>query len=85
MDTVIIDNSLNISGGQKQRLGIARAIYAKCPILILDEITSSLDTINQEKNYERNFFIKEEGKTIIQTTHNPEHYKYFDKVIDLKD
>lgn len=85
MDTVIIDNSLNISGGQKQRLGIARAIYAKCPILILDEITSSLDTINQEKIMKEISLLKKEGKTIIQTTHNPEHYKYFDKVIDLKD
>ena len=62
MDTVIIDNSLNISGGQKKRLGISRAIYAKCPILILDEITSSLDTINQEKIMKEISLLKKEEK-----------------------
>lgn len=83
LEKVIFDNSLNISGGQKQRLGIARALYSNCSVLILDEITSSLDEKNQEKIISEIMQLKKEGKTIIQTTHNPNHLKYFDKVINL--
>ena len=83
LDTIILDNSFNISGGQKQRIGIARAIYAKSPILLLDEITSALDTVNQEKIMKEISFFKKQGITVIQTTHNQNHYKYFDKIIDL--
>ncbi len=83
LGNTILDNSFNISGGQKQRLGIARALYSECPILILDEITSSLDETNQEKIMSEIEILKKDGKTIIQTTHNSKHLKYFDKVIDL--
>ena len=83
LENTILDNSFNISGGQKQRLGIARALYSECPILILDEITSSLDETNQEKIMSEIEILKKDGKTIIQTTHNSKHLKYFDKVIDL--
>ena len=84
IDTIIADNGLNISGGQRQRIGIARALYLGFPIIILDEFTSSLDGDNQEKIMKDISSLKRFGKTIIQSTHNPEHYKYFDKVIDLK-
>lgn len=49
IDTVIGDNGNQFSGGQRQRLAIARAIYKNSPILILDEATSALDSESERK------------------------------------
>jgi subfamily B ATP-binding cassette protein MsbA len=49
MDTVIGDNGNQFSGGQRQRLAIARAIYKNAPILILDEATSALDSESERQ------------------------------------
>lgn len=48
-ETVIGENGLGLSGGQRQRLSIARAFLKDAPILILDEITSNVDPINEHK------------------------------------
>ena len=49
MQTILSDDAVAISGGQKQRLLIARVIAQKPSILILDEATSALDNVTQKK------------------------------------
>jgi ABC-type multidrug transport system fused ATPase/permease subunit len=71
-----------LSQGQKQRIGIARALYKNSSILVLDEITSSLDGNNSKKIL--NQILKIKNKTIIFSTHKPELLKNFDKVLRIK-
>jgi ATP-binding cassette subfamily B protein/ATP-binding cassette subfamily C protein len=71
----------NISGGQRQKIGIARALYSERPLLILDEATNSLD-----KKTEKNILskiIKLKDKTIIFITHNTNALKNFDSIYHL--
>lgn len=67
--TILNENGADLSGGQRQRLAIARAIYRNPEILILDEATSSLDPISEEKVQATLEWYKQQGKTIIIIAH----------------
>ncbi len=62
-----------LSGGEKQLILIARALVQAPKILIMDEPTSSLDYGNQLRVLEQISRLKQEGMTILMTTHQPEH------------
>lgn len=77
------ERGLFLSGGQLQRVGIARGIYANRDILILDESTSSLDNYTEKKIIDSLFRLYK-NKTIIFITHKENLIKRFDKVFLLK-
>lgn len=62
-----------VSGGERQLAFIARALTQETPIIIMDEPTASLDFGNQQKLFKIMMALAEEDKTIIFTTHNPNH------------
>ncbi|WP_138503309.1 peptidase domain-containing ABC transporter [Nostoc sp. PA-18-2419] len=68
--TVLGEFGVNISGGQKQRLALARAIVAQPPILILDESTSALDPILESQVLDKLLHYRQ-GKTTIMISHRP--------------
>ena len=75
-----------LSGGQAQRIAIARAMVVEPQILFADEPTGSLDTFNSEKVME--LFIKtakEHGTTVIMVTHEPSIAAYADREIVVRD
>lgn len=75
-----------LSGGQAQRVAVARAMVIEPKILFADEPTGSLDSINSEKVME--LFIKtvkEVGTTVIMVTHEPTIAAYADRSVIVRD
>ena len=73
-----------LSGGEQQRIAIARTMLKPCEIILADEPTGNLDTSNKEKIIHLFKELKKEGKTIVCVTHDEEMAKSADRIIDLK-
>lgn len=82
LETILSENAANISGGQKQRLALARAIINNPKILILDEATSALDNITERKIQKS---LKEISCTRIVVAHRLETIIDADKIVVLKE
>ncbi|AXY25128.1 ABC transporter ATP-binding protein [Suicoccus acidiformans] len=81
-DTYIGENGAKLSGGERQRISIARAFLKDAPIILLDEISSSLDVINEMKVQESlNKLI--EDKTVLIVSHRLKSIEKTDKIVVL--
>jgi putative ABC transport system ATP-binding protein len=74
-----------LSGGEQERVAIARAIVNKPPILLADEPTGSLDSKTADEILNLLKELNEEGQTIIMVTHNPDACKDTTRTIQVKD
>lgn len=85
LDEEIQDNGMNLSGGQKQKIALARALYHNKPILILDEATSAIDKKSAYDIEEK--LLKLPGITLISITHDisSPQLKNYDKIIFVAD
>ena len=82
--TTIREQGTNLSGGQKQKLGIARALYLDPEILILDEATSALDPLSEQKVQETLQWFYSQNKTIILIAHRVTTIRYCNSIVFLK-
>ena len=80
--TIIEEDGKNLSGGEIQRIGIARALMRQPQILIMDEATSALDLKNEREIIED--LIKIHNLTIIFVTHRINSLEKFDKIYSLE-
>lgn len=77
---------MSLSGGQKQRVAIAGAIFSGKKMLLLDEPTSGLDFRHMEQVAELMQQLKQQGKTLLIVTHDPEFIlKTCDDIIRIED
>lgn len=78
------EQGIELSGGEKQKLAMARAIYKKSSLLILDEPTASLDVFSEKQIYEK-FYELSKNKTVIFISHRLAISKFVDKIFVFKD
>ncbi|WP_026907106.1 thiol reductant ABC exporter subunit CydC [Paucisalibacillus globulus] len=83
LDTPVLEKGENLSGGEKQRLAIARSILRKAPLWLLDEPTSSLDSITESQLYESLFKIAKED-TVVLISHRLTGLEKMDQIIVME-
>ena len=84
LDSLVGERGGNLSGGQAQRIAIARAIAKDAPVVLLDEPTSALDGDTADALL-RAMERLTEGKTVIHVTHREETIQNYDRILVLKE
>ncbi|NNF25062.1 MAG: ABC transporter ATP-binding protein/permease [Rhodobacteraceae bacterium] len=83
-DTTVGERGLKLSGGEKQRVGIARTLLKNPPILLLDEATSALDT-ETEASIQSELKAMGEGRTVLTIAHRLSTVVDADQIVVLED
>lgn len=84
IDTKISSNGQEISGGERQRIAIARALVKDVDFIFVDESTSQLDPVNRTEIEKILLNLENVGVIMISHNFNDETLKSFDEIIDLK-
>ena len=84
LDTCVGERGVQISGGQRQRLAIARAIYKNSPLLVFDEATSALDSATEEAVIRAIEGLQRKGRTIVIVAHRASTTEGCDQVLRLE-
>ena len=82
--TQVGEEGTNFSGGQRQRLGLARAIYGNPKFVVLDEPNANLDIEGNQALYKLLQHLKEVGTTVVVVTHKKDILKYSDRILVMK-
>lgn len=83
--TILEANASNLSGGQKQRIALSRTFINKPKILVLDDVTSSVDVKTENKILSNIYsFIKENNITAIISSQKASSLKMCDRIIVMK-
>ena len=83
LDAYIGENAINLSGGEKQRLALARSFYRKCDLLIFDEVTNKLDKETTEEILKIIYSLRKD-KILIIVSHDLNTLKSCDYILELK-
>ena len=81
--TLIGENGVKFSGGERQRLALARSFYHNRDILVLDEATSALDSETEDSILSEIKKLKSQ-KTVIIISHNEKFFHICDKIFEIK-
>ncbi|MDD2213064.1 ATP-binding cassette domain-containing protein [Oscillospiraceae bacterium HV4-5-C5C] len=81
---ILTPDGLMLSGGEEQKLLLARAIYKDAPVVILDEPTSALDTLAESQIYE-DFSQAMQDKTALFISHRLASSRFCDRILVLVD
>ncbi|MET3506373.1 thiol reductant ABC exporter subunit CydC [Halalkalibacter oceani] len=84
LDDQVLEKGENLSGGEKQRLALARAMLKQARVWLLDEPTSSVDALTEERLYQE-LFRQAEGATVVLVSHRLTGLERMDQIIVMED
>lgn len=79
----VLDDGIELSGGERQKMWMARAFYKNAPVLILDEPTAALDPLAEQEIYEK-YVRMSEGKTSLFISHRLASTRFCDRILFLE-
>lgn len=86
LDTEIGDGGLLLSGGERQKIGLAQGLLRRCPLILLDEVTANVDGESEAEIRNTLKSLKDEtGVTVIAISHRPDFLEQADRVVRLED